>query len=227
MPELRRLGYVTLTLRTGEAPRVPCQLDHLIGAARSVSRLDGGPLDRALRAHAGSFRALSVFHARRSLGRVGAQHTGWGDDEEVLGLSRTFAVQVGEPARIARLVAALRELGAVESAMQQQLCTAPFAALAAVPAGPTRAERALEPHRLVRALEAQSSSRARRTSSSGSSTPGSPSATPSSSAASSPATTPSTSGPARPAPRCGSKATAAGRTSARATTSATAHTWRA
>src|SRR6185436_8078346 len=83
-------GHLTLTLRSGEAPStVPCHVDRLAGAVRPANRLDGGALDRALRHWGGGARITAVYHARRSLGRLGEQHAGYDDLEEGLGMSRT------------------------------------------------------------------------------------------------------------------------------------------
>src|SRR3954453_10244252 len=94
-----RPGYLTFTLCPGEAPgSVPAQLDYLIGAGRPAARLDGGPLDRALRHRGDGFRALLVFHARASLDVAGEQHRGFDEVEEHLGLSRTYRVRLADPA---------------------------------------------------------------------------------------------------------------------------------
>ncbi len=150
---MERPGYVVFTLRTGEAPAgVPAHLDTLSGAARPASRLDRGPLDRALRHRGDGFRAETVFHARRSLNVPGEQHRGFDDLEEELGLSRTYRVRLAEPAATARVLDRLRAVPVVESAMVQTLATAPFAAT--VEASAPSAEAARAPRDMVRAGEA-------------------------------------------------------------------------
>jgi len=146
-------GHLTLTLRAGEAPgNVPCHVDHVAGAARPAGSLDGGPLDRTLRRWGGGARVTAVYHARRSLGRVGEQHAGYDDLEETLGMSRTYAVTIAEPERTADLLAALRDLPEVETAAVQLLSAAPMTA-ASREAAPSAAA-AREPHERIHAPEA-------------------------------------------------------------------------
>lgn len=120
-----RPGFLHLTLRTGEArTHVPCHADCLVGAARPATRLDGGgPLDRAL-GGSGQFRVRAMFHARGSLGRLGQQASGFQDDEEVLGLSRTYIVELADPDFAQWAVDGLRGRREVESAAGELLCTA-------------------------------------------------------------------------------------------------------
>jgi subtilisin family serine protease len=149
-----RPAYVRLTLGAGESrPHVPCQLDWMAGAARPASVLDGGgPLDRAL-GGAGQFRALAVFHARRSLGRLGQQASRWQDDEESLALSRTYLVRLAEPARTEAVVGALRSLRVVESAAAERLARS-YRTPATRHAGTPTREESLAPYEVVRAAAA-------------------------------------------------------------------------
>ena len=150
---VERPGYAVFTLRSGEAlENVPAHADCLTGAGRAASRLDGGPLDRALRHRGDGFRAEAVYHARRSLNVAGEQHRGYDDVEEELGLSRTYRVRLADPAATPFVLDRLRALPSVESAAVQTLATAPFEA--AVAAGAPTAERAGAAHAMVRADEA-------------------------------------------------------------------------
>jgi subtilisin family serine protease len=156
---VERPGYITMTLRPGEAlENVPAQLDFLSGAGRAASSLDGGPLDGALRHGDDGFRALSVYHARRSLGVPGEHHVGFDDEEERLGMSRTYRVRLGDAAATESVVDRLRSLPIVESASVQMLATAPFSVALAEPAAAAVAappsDEAMAPHRMVRAPEA-------------------------------------------------------------------------
>jgi subtilisin family serine protease len=149
---VERPGYAVFTLRTGEAlTSVPAHADCLTGAGRAASRLDGGPLDRALRHRSDGFRAESVYHARRSLNVAGEQHRGFDDTEEELGLSRTYRVRLADPAATPFVVDRLRALPTVESAAVQALATAPFEA--AVASAPPTAD-VTGAHAMVRAAEA-------------------------------------------------------------------------
>lgn len=126
MIDRRRPAHVLLTLRAGERrEHVPAHLDVLAGAARPAPSLDGnGPIDRAA-GGSGAFRATAVFHARRAIGRIGARASAYDDDEEELGLARTYRVEVGEPQGVDRLVARLRDLDVVEVAVSECFATAP------------------------------------------------------------------------------------------------------
>ena len=149
-------GHLTLTLRSGEAPAtVPCHVDRLAGASRPAGRLDGGPVDRTLSRWGGGARITAVYHARRSLGRLGEQHAGYDDLEEGLGMSRTYAVELAEPEGTADVLAALRELAMVETAAVQLLSAAPMAtAMAAPPAEKIDLASAREPHERIHAAQA-------------------------------------------------------------------------
>jgi subtilisin family serine protease len=130
---MRLSGHLQITLRTGEAlEHVPCHLDYLIGACRHSSRLDGGPIDRILNERGGGFRALSVYQAKRSLGRAGEQHLRFNETEEKLGLSRTYRIEIAEKERGQDVVDALRDLGKIETAVVQRLAvTSPLKSEAA------------------------------------------------------------------------------------------------
>ncbi|MFI5896827.1 S8 family peptidase [Actinoplanes sp. NPDC051513] len=147
----RHHGYVVVTLRAGEtAPRMPAQLDVLVGAARAADRITGGRLDRTVRGLAGGFRATAVYHARRNLGRVGARGLAYDDVEHELGLSRTYRLQLAEAGRADRVVDALRALPVVESATVEPLATTGSVAVIARP----EPDEIVAPYDFVRAREA-------------------------------------------------------------------------
>ncbi|MGC4001321.1 MAG: S8 family serine peptidase [Anaeromyxobacter sp.] len=151
---MRLSGFLQLCLRPGEAPaHVPAHVDVLLGAGRPVSRLDGGPIDRAVARHGGAFRAANVFPARRSFLRVGAQHLGYDDVEHALGLSRTLRIEVAEWQRTEDVIADLRGLAAVEAVLPETVALAQELAAQPVEEAPpaTGSDRARE---LVRAAEA-------------------------------------------------------------------------
>jgi subtilisin family serine protease len=119
---MRIEGRLQLCLRAGEAPEdVPAHLDVLLGAGRPVSRLDGGPVDRALNRYGAAFRATGVYPARRSLLRAGAQHVGYDDAEHAIGLSRTLRIEFSEYTRTDDVIAALRDLAVVEAVLPETL----------------------------------------------------------------------------------------------------------
>lgn len=152
---LQRPGYVTFTLRTGEAlPNVPAQLDLLTGAALPVSQLDRGPIDRALRHGSDGFRAGAVFHARTALNRPAEQHVGYDDLEEELGMSRTYRARLADPAATDAVLDRLRSIPSVESAAAQTLAVTPFQTAAPPrPAAPLR-RGDLDAHTVVQSARA-------------------------------------------------------------------------
>jgi subtilisin family serine protease len=152
-----RHGHIVVTLIAGETlPHVPNHLDCLVGAGRATGRLDGGPIERAIVRWAGGCRCTGVFHARRSLGRIGEQHVGFDDLEERLGLSRTYQIELATPERTRAVVGALRDLAQIETAVEQTLATVPFAVAPPVRSAIHRLTRddAERPHHRVRAAEA-------------------------------------------------------------------------
>jgi subtilisin family serine protease len=153
---MRRSRHLTVTLHAGEAPEhVPSYLDQLVGAARTVSSIDDGPVDIALRS-GGGFRAIGAYGSRASLGRVGEQHLRWDDIEQELGLARSYQVELADGAAAERVVDKLRSLAAVESAAVQTVAAVPFeAAVAAVQGSRTLADAAWAAHERVRAPQAR------------------------------------------------------------------------
>jgi len=121
---MRLRGHLQITLRSGEAlAHVPNHLDWLIGACRHASHLDDGKIDQILCNRGGGFRALSVYSAKRSLGRAGEQHLGYDDVEENLGMSRTYRIEIADAEKSQDVVDALRDLPKIESAVVQGLAT--------------------------------------------------------------------------------------------------------
>ena len=151
---MKRTRHLLLTLRAGEAPsHVPSHLDHLVGAARHVTTIDGGPVDLALR-EGGGFRALCVYGSRASLGRIGEQHLHWNALEQELGLARTYQVEIADAHAAPAVVDRLGRLHVVESARTQTLATAPFSVALAEEAAQHGDEAAWAPHERVRAPQA-------------------------------------------------------------------------
>lgn len=154
---MRLSGHLQITLRTGEAlGHVPCHLDYLIGACRHSSRLDGGEIDRVLSRYGGGFRALSVYQAKRSLGRAGEQHLHFNETEENLGMSRTYRIEIAEKERSQEVVNALRDLGKIEAAVVQGLAvTSPLKSEAAPGAAPGLSKKeAYEPFERIDGMKA-------------------------------------------------------------------------
>ncbi len=127
-------GRVVIRLRPGEDPsHVRTWHDVVAGAALPSTRVDGGPIDAAVRRFSPALRVTRAFHAAARVGLLGEGHHGWDDVEHAIGLSRTFGVEVDPAADVRALAAELAGLSVVESASQEYLCSTPFG-----PAAPRR-----------------------------------------------------------------------------------------
>jgi subtilisin family serine protease len=147
-------GALVLKLALGEAPDdVPSSIDVRSGAHQPAERLRHGALDRVLRDFGGYAQISRVHSAAASITKPGRQHVGFDDLEQVIGLARTFKVDIAPDARVADLVDALRQLSVVEAASPDYLSTLPFAAMAwtQLPADP---EQAWQSRRLINGPEA-------------------------------------------------------------------------
>jgi hypothetical protein len=150
---MKRQGFLSLTLRSGvDTAIVPAHLDCLSGAGRPTSRLDGGRIDATVMKWAEGARFRRIFHAERSLGRPGEHHAGYSDEEEALGLSRSYQVELAQPEADTALREALRDLATVEECQVQTLATAPLAA--EPPGRVVSRDQALQAQRRIRAPEA-------------------------------------------------------------------------
>jgi subtilisin family serine protease len=113
--------------------------------------LDGGPIDRVISRYGGGCRCTCLFHAKRSLGRWGEQHTEFDDIEERLGLSRTIRIELAEAEHTEATVAELRGLSTVESVAVEGFAYT-FAAVTEMEAA-SRID-VWEPHEQIHAVEA-------------------------------------------------------------------------
>jgi subtilisin family serine protease len=145
-------GRLMVTLVPGEArTHIHTQTDVTLGAARPSTSFLSNAIDSALN-RGEAFHAAAVYHARASLGQVGDQHRDFDDIEERLGLSRTYSVQIADPARTGEVVTRLRDLDNVQSASVQTLASVPFAMTMTASDEPSAA--AWAAHDQVRAREA-------------------------------------------------------------------------
>lgn len=152
-----------VTLRLGEVP------EH-IPAWRAITRhgvapaecIDGGIIDRLLRAHGGDFRCARVHSAREPRRSAVAGARRFDDVEQLSGVARVLRIEVQQDDALRDLVQALRQVPTVESALCEHLSFAPldsatFAAAAAEAriAGPAYdAKEAWSPRELIRLPQA-------------------------------------------------------------------------
>jgi subtilisin family serine protease len=154
---MRIAGRMQVILSPGYEPeRTPAHVDVLAGAQNPSQRIDGGNIDHAL-GRGGPFRASIVYASRRSLLRTGEQQSGYADDEHALGLSRALRIQIRDTERTDDVIAALRDLGNVQTVRPESVaCThVPVDAChAAVPAMREAKRRPDLSREIVRAAEA-------------------------------------------------------------------------
>ena len=125
MTDRRRPGHLVLTLAPGErSAHVPAHLDVLVGAARAGSRSTGGAIDRTSPpAAAPSGRRRCSTRGATSAGS--APVAGYNDLEEALGLSRTYRLELADPAGAEPRRARCASCRMVESVALERLATAP------------------------------------------------------------------------------------------------------
>lgn len=120
-------GSLVVKLVLGEAPDdIPSKLDVRARATQPAVKLDGGPIDRLVRHHAGSAQITRVHVAAKSLACPSRRHVGFNDVEHVSGLARTFRIDTGVDCPVEILVDALNQLPHVESAYPEYVCAVPF-----------------------------------------------------------------------------------------------------
>ena len=120
-------GRIVVKLRAGEAPRAPAAaLDVRAGLARPATQTGLGAVDRVLRRHSDSVCITRVHAACRSQHLPGRRNEGYDELEHVLGMSRTFAVELDRDAPVAQVAETLANLYEVESAGPVSLCVTPF-----------------------------------------------------------------------------------------------------
>ena len=120
-------GALILKLALGEAPeRVPARNDVRDGAAAAATSIDGGAIDRMLRAHGGGARVARLHTAAAHIGRAGCRNRDYTDAEQVTGLARTFVVHTAPTTPLGELVDALSAITTVETAMPNYVALTPF-----------------------------------------------------------------------------------------------------
>lgn len=150
-------GSLILKLALGEAPeRVPARNDVRDGAAEVATALDGGPVDRIVRQHAGGARIARLYTAAANIGRAGQRNQDYNTEEHMHGLSRTFVLQLAErTASVGALADALSGVPTVQTATPNWVSLTPFEAPATPHRNPAAdVDYARASGRMVRAPEA-------------------------------------------------------------------------
>ena len=108
----------------GEAPEsIPSELDVRRGAAAPAETTGINVIDRIVSTFGGAVRVSRVHAAAAGLGSVGRRHCGFSDEEQLCGVARLLRFDVAPGTHVGSLAISLRQLGIVESAMPNYLCT--------------------------------------------------------------------------------------------------------
>jgi subtilisin family serine protease len=144
-------GNVVMKMALGEAPAaIPASADVRSGRLVAAQGVDGGVIDRIVRHFADGARITRVHASAANLALPGKQHLDFDDREQVLGLARTFRMEVPRATPIGPLVDSLRQIATVEAAMPNYACITPFQTVS--PLSETHAD--WEPWQLIQAPEA-------------------------------------------------------------------------
>ena len=116
-----------VTLQLGEMPEhIPAWRAVTQHGIVPAERIDGGVIDRLLRHHGGAARCARVHSARkpRSTAISGARR--FDEVEQLSGVARVLRIELAQDDSVHELVAALRQVPTVESALAEQLSFAPL-----------------------------------------------------------------------------------------------------
>ena len=116
-----------VTLRLGEMPEhIPAWRAVTHHGLAPAERIDGGAIDRLLHHHGGAARAARVHSARapRSNAISGARR--FDQVEQLSGVARVLRIELALDSHLNDLVAALRQVPTVESALAEHLSFAPL-----------------------------------------------------------------------------------------------------
>ena len=112
-------------LRLGEVPdSIPSLLDVRRRAAQPAETTGHAALDRVARTFGGGTVHVSRLHgAARALRMVGRRNRGYSEDEEISGISRVLRFEVAPGTHVGSMAISLMQLGVVESAIPNYVCT--------------------------------------------------------------------------------------------------------
>lgn len=115
---------ILVRLKLGETPKaIPAALDVRKGSATPSETTGHGALDRVVKTFGGTVRVSRLHAAAASLRNVGNRNHGYADDEEISGISRVLKFDVEPGTHIGSMAISLLQLGIVESALANYICT--------------------------------------------------------------------------------------------------------
>lgn len=130
MPWAQRSGAYALPtsilvrFALGETPEsIPSELDVRRGAAMAAETSGINVIDRIVSTFGGAVRVSRVHSAAAGLGSIGQRHCGFSDEEQLSGVARLLRFDVAPGTHVGSLAISLRQLGIVESAIPNYLCT--------------------------------------------------------------------------------------------------------
>lgn len=143
----------------GEAPEdIPSSLDIRRGIARTAETTGFGVIDRIVSSFGGAVRVSRVHAAAASLGRPGSRHHDFSDIEQLSGVARLMRFDVAPGTHVGSLAISLLQLGMIEAATPNYLCTVGMDGSdhpgAVPPAGPRPQPDPWEARAMINAAEA-------------------------------------------------------------------------
>jgi subtilisin family serine protease len=140
-------------LKLGETPAgIPTLLDVRHKAARPAETTGHDALDRVAKAFAGGAIQVSRLHgAAQALRMIGQRHRGYSEAEEISGVSRVLRFDVPPGTHIGSMALSLMQLGVVESAIPNYVCTVGLDGPARPPADEVDADDGWQPRDMVNA----------------------------------------------------------------------------
>jgi subtilisin family serine protease len=115
---------ILVRLKLGETPdAIPAAMDVRRRATEPATATGHGDLDRVVRTFAGGIRVCRLHAAASALRSVGHRNRGYSDLEQVSGVARVLRFDVAPGTHIGSMAISLLQLGVVESAIPNYLCT--------------------------------------------------------------------------------------------------------
>jgi hypothetical protein len=112
-------------MKLGEVPAgIPALLDVRRKAAHASETTGHAALDRVVKTFGGGALRVSRLHsAAQALRMVGQRHQGYSEDEEISGIARVLRFDVAPGTHVGSMAVSLMQLGIVESAIPNYVCT--------------------------------------------------------------------------------------------------------
>jgi subtilisin family serine protease len=115
---------ILVRLRLGEMPEaIPAALDVRRGVAVAAESTGHNALDRVVRTFGGAVRVSRLHAASAALRNAGRRNMGYSEAEQISGVARVLRFDVAPGTHIGSLAISLLQLGVVESAIPNYLCT--------------------------------------------------------------------------------------------------------